>query len=77
MADFKEFITVELNSETGKYCCYWEKQDLADGINVDCDWWLNVSLSNAIDFLRDYNYDTDEAIRKLVTNNKYYKEDEY
>lgn len=77
MADFKEFITIELNSETKGYFCYWEKQDLADGSTVDIDWDFDVSLRDAIDFLRDYNYDTDEAIRKLVTNNKYYKEDEY
>lgn len=77
MADFKEFITVELNKETKGYFCYWEQQDLADGSEIDCDWDFDVSLSNAIQFLIAHNYDTDDAIRKLVIHDKYHKEDEY
>lgn len=77
MADFKEFITIELNSETKGYFCIWEKQDLADGSIVDHDWDFDVSLRDAIKFLMVHNFDTDYAIRKLVIHDKYHKEDEY
>lgn len=77
MADFKEFIHVQLNTETGGYYCYWEKEDLADESIVDCDWDFETSLSNAIKFLRDHNYDTDYAIRSVVIQDRYSKSDEY
>lgn len=77
MADFKEFIHVQLDTETGSYFCYWEKIDLADKSRVDCDWDYEASLSNAIKFLIEHNYDTDIAIRSVVIQDRYLKSEEY
>ena len=77
MADFKEFINVQLDTETESYYCYWEKIDLVDETCVDCDWDYEVSLSDAIKFLRDHKYDTDYAIRSVVIHDRYLKSDKY
>lgn len=77
MADFKEFIHVQLDTKTESYFCYWEKEDLADESIIDCDQDYEVSLSDAIKFLIEHNYDTDYAIRSVITQDGYLKSDEY